>query len=121
MSAPNVVNVATINSNSIHQVVTTSSVKYLGNAAASSKVFKLTSLYVANYGAAAASITVYFGTNSAVDTARPLFYQISIPINTTLVLIDKNSGINIKEDEGIYLLSSAATTLMASASWEEIS
>jgi hypothetical protein len=119
MAAPNIVNVVNISGSTAVQQVTTSATAIVSNTAASNTVVKVNNLVVANVnGTAAATITatVYRG---SVDYR--LAYLISVPAGSSLVVIDKATGIYLQEGDSLRLTASANSYLEAVCSYETLS
>ena len=117
MSAPNIVNVATITGKTAVQAVGTSATAIVTNSAGSGKVFKVNALYVSNVdGSAAADITVDLYRSS---TAYPIAYTIVVPADASLDLISK--ALYLEEGDSLRCTASAAGDLVALCSYEEIS
>lgn len=125
MANPNIVNVATINGNSNFQNVSTTNTAIVTNAASSGKVYKVNVLNISNIdGVNDADITAYYVANVAnvtTNVSYSLAKTITVPADSTLVLVDKNSSIYLREDAAIRLAASASGDLQAVCSWEEIS
>jgi hypothetical protein len=124
MAAPNIVNVTTITGKSATvDLTTTSATAVVSNAAASGKVFKINSLVVSNVdGTNAADITIsYYSEDDIGGTATQIVSTVSVPADTTLVVIDKNTSIYLEEDRSIGATASAADDLKVLVSYEEIS
>ena len=124
MSAPNIVNVATITAKTDTLLLTgTSAVQLLENPASSGKVMKVNSLVVANVdGASAASITVgIYPQDDIGGTAVLLASTISVPADASLIVIDKNMGLYLEEDTSIGVTASAANDLACTITYEELS
>ena len=124
MAAPNIVNVTTITGKSaVVDLTTTSATAVVSNAAASGKVFKINSLVVSNVdGTNAADITVsYYSEDDIGGTATQIVSTISVPADSSLVVIDKNTSIYLEEDRSIGATASAANDLKVLVSFEEIS
>jgi predicted secreted protein len=123
MAAPNIVNVTSIIGKSATLALTTSAQTLLNNAASSGKVLKINSLYVANIdGGNAADVTVnYYPQDDITGTAVAIASTISVPADSTLVIIDKNATIYLEEDRSLGALASANSDLVAVISYEEIS
>lgn len=119
MAAPNVVNVATITGKTAVLAVTTSATAIVENTSSSGKVYKINSLYVANIdGTSAQEVTVDLYRSS---TAYPIVSTVSVPADSTLIVIDKNSNIYLEEGDALRLTAGANSDLMATVSYEEIS
>ena len=124
MSAPNIVNVATITAKSDHLLLsTTNATQLLENAENSGKVIKVNSLVVANVdGTNAATITVgIYPQDDIAGTPVLLASTISVPADASLVVIDKNMGLYLEEDTSIGVTASAANDLACTITYEELS
>ena len=123
MANPNIVNVTVINGNtSTTSLTTTSATSLVSNAAASSKVYKIDSIVVANTSASAANITINVYSAAALGgTAYPIASTISVPAYASLIVTDKTTAFYLLEDKSIGATAGTATALVVTASWEEIS
>jgi hypothetical protein len=117
MANPNIVAVSSIYGKLAFDAdVAASAVSLL--AGQSDKIMKINSLVIANIdGTNAASIDVWI-TRSSTDYY--LAKTISVPADATLVVIDKNMGLYITEDDTLKIQASAAGDLSAVCSYEEI-
>ena len=123
MANPNIVSVSAIyGENSLTALSTTSATSIVSNAASSGKVYKINSIIVANVdGTNNAEITINVYSQAALGgTAFALASTISVPADATLVVIDKNTSIYLKENQSIGAIASLANDLVVTASWEEI-
>jgi hypothetical protein len=123
MANPNIVSVSAIyGENSLTALSTTSATSIVSNAASSGKVYKINSLIVANVdGTNNAEITINVYSQAALGgTAFALASTVTVPADATLVVIDKNTSIYLKENQSIGAIASAANDLVVTASWEEI-
>lgn len=113
MSAPNIVNVATITGKTAVLAVPNTATAIITNSAGSSTVLKVNALYVSNVTAGAVTVTadVY---RSA--TAYRFAYAISIPAASTLDVISKS--IYLEEGDVLRLTAGAGSSLEAVASYE---
>ena len=124
MTAPNVVNVATITAKSATVALSsTAQTTLVSNAASSGKVFKINMIQVANVdGTNAADVTVdLHSAASGGGTAYSLVSTISVPADASLVALDKSTAIYLEEDKSITATASAANDLEVIVSYEEIS
>tara|TARA_R100000458_G_scaffold41726_1_gene39443 strand:- start:471 stop:842 length:372 start_codon:yes stop_codon:yes gene_type:complete len=123
MAAPNIVDVTTITGKTAYVAVGTSETQLVSNAASSNKVFKINMIQITNVdGTSAADITVELypaATNSG--TSRHLASTISVPADSSIIIIDKSTSLYLEEDRSIYVTASAASDLEAVVSYEEIS
>jgi hypothetical protein len=116
MVAPNVVSVTSILGKTDVQSVGTSATAI--TTCATDKVYKINSLVVANVdGTNAADITIdLFRSGVAYRIAS----TISVPADTTLVVISKDMGIYLEEGDAIRCTASVAGDLQALCSYEII-
>ena len=124
MAAPNIVNVATITGKTaVADLTTTAATSIISNAASSSKVFKVNSLIVSNVdGTSNAEITISLYSAAALGgTATQICSTVVVPADSSLIVIDKSSGIYLEEDKSIGATASAANDLKVVCSYEEIS
>jgi hypothetical protein len=124
MAAPNMVNVTTITGKTaVANLTTTNATLVVENPASSGKVFKVNSLVVSNVdGTNAADITIsYYSEDNIGGTATQICSTVSVPADSTLVVIDKNTMIYLEEDRSIGATASAANDLKVVCSYEEIS
>ena len=134
MAAPNIVNVATITGSIAYQALTnTNDNALISNAASSGKVYKVNNIFVSNVnGVSAATITLSYRTaaNAVTDgtlttassgTAYRMVYQVSVPANTTLMLLDKAGAIYMPENSSLSVQAGTASYLEVTASYEQIS
>ena len=124
MAAPNIVNVATITGKTnVVDLTSTSATSVVSNASSSGKVFKINSLIVANVdGTANADITINLYSAAALGgTATQICSTIAVPADSSLVVIDKTSGIYLEEDKSIGATAGSSNDLKVICSYEEIS
>lgn len=123
MANPNIVNVTDIKGeNSLTLLNSTSAISIVSNAAASDKVYKINSLVVANANTTTnytVSVRIYSAA-ALGGSAFPIVSTLSIPANSSVIVIDKNSGVYLKENQSIGAQASASNQLTVTASWEEI-
>ena len=118
MAAPNIVNVATIYGQTTAGALTTSNQAFV--TCASEYVFKINSIIISNIdGTNAADVTVYFYDNSQTERYQ-IVNTVSVPADSTLVVIDRNSWIYLEEGDKIEGFASAASDLQMIVSYEAI-
>lgn len=118
MAAPNIVNVTSIFGKTATLAVTTSASAVVSNAAASNKVLKVGTLYVANIDGVNncdVTVDVFDGT-----TAWRVANTITVPADASLLLIGKDGPIYLEEGWSLRLTASANSDLEAVCSYEEI-
>jgi hypothetical protein len=123
MANPNLINVAAIfGENSLTSLSTTSATSILSNAASSNKIYKVNSIIVSNVdGTTPADITISVYSAAALGgTAFPIVSTLSVPADSSVIVVDKSTGIYIKENQSIGATAGTANDLVVVASWEEI-
>ena len=120
MAAPNVVNVTSIYGKTVGAALGTSTGDILVNTASSGKLLKLNSIIVANIdGNNSADVTVYFYDLSAT-TPFHIAKTVTVPSQSTLVVLGKDAPIYLEEGDKIMGLASAAGDLEIIVSYEEL-
>jgi hypothetical protein len=116
MAAPNIVNVSAIYGKTAVLAVTTSATAIVTNSAASGKVLKVNSLYVANIdGTNNAEVTIDIFRSS---TAYRLASTVVVPADAVLDVL--SSSIYLEEGDSLRLTANANNDLEAVCSYEEI-
>jgi hypothetical protein len=124
MAAPNIVNITTMLGKLVTaDLTTTSATSVLSNAASSGKVLKIASLVVANIDTVnAVNATVnHYSAAALGGTATPLVSTVSIPANSSLIVIDKTTTIYLEENMSIGATAGTASKLKVVCSYEDIS
>jgi len=124
MANPNIVNVTSIlGKSAVVDLTSTSATSVVSNAAASNKVFKINSLIVSNVdGTNAADITInYYSAAALGGTATQIVSTVSVPADSSLVVIDKNTSFYLEEDKSIGATAGSANDLKVLVSYEDIS
>ena len=121
MAAPNLVNVATITAKSVQaDLSTTLTTEILANGSSSGKVFKINNILVANIdgtNSADASVAITTSGGSPIMIAS----TIAVPADSTLVVVDKDTGLYLEEGDNIEAGASAASDLVITINYEELS
>lgn len=126
MANPNIVNVTSIYGNTSSYLISSTADPFatalINNAASSGKVYKINSIIVTNVdGLAAADISIkLFSQDDLGGTGTAIASTISVPADSMLVIIDKNTSLYLLEDKSIGATASAANDLVVTCSWEEI-
>jgi len=124
MTAPNIVNVATITGKTATVALSTTNATVLvNNAASSNKVFKINMIQVANVdGTNSCDVTVdVHSADDGAGTAYSLVSTASVAADSSLVVLDKNTAIYLEEDKSITATAGTASDLEVIVSYEEIS
>ena len=124
MANPNIVNVTDIRGKTaVVDLSTTNATLVVENAASSGKIFKLNSIIVSNVdGTSEANVTVsLYSEDNIGGTATEIVSTVSVPADSSLVVISKDTSIYLEEDKSIGATASAASDLKVVCSYEEIS
>ena len=123
MAAPNIIGATTINGKTTGaNLTTTSATTVLNNPSGSGKCLKVNTLYVANYGASTATITVgYYNAANVGGTLFQIVGGVSVPSYGTLNVIDKTSQYYLEENSSLGATAGTANTLCVTCSYEDIS
>ena len=118
MAAPNLVSVSSIYGKTKGAALGTSSADILTCAA--DKVYKINSIIVSNIdGTNNADATVTFYDSSATASYH-LAKTVTVPADSTLIVLGKDAPIYLEESDKIVALASAASDLEIVISWEEL-
>jgi hypothetical protein len=118
MAAPNIVNITTMSGKTAQSLLTTVTGNVITNASGSSTVDKLNNILLSNY--TGSPVTA----NIMINRSSTLYYlggNVSIPGNSTLVLLGKDTSIYLEEGDVLQANVSANTSVSISASYEIIS
>ena len=121
MANPNIVNVTSILGKSLQAALTTSlTTEILANAGSSGEVYKINSILIANVdGTSAADASVFITKSGGSPIA--IASTISVPADSTLTVIDKNTSFYLEEGDNIEAGASADSDLVITISYEIIS
>jgi len=133
MANPNIAALTTIKGNTAYVVpsgtgATTSwtfdgTTTLTGLTPAANTVNKITGLVVSNVTASAAFATVGVGNNATFGSATVIgyiAYQISVPANASLIIVDKTTDLYITENQSVGVTSSTGSALTFTAIFEAI-
>lgn len=134
MPNPNIVNVTDIRGNTAYVIpssaaTATTSWTFDGTTAltglkpATNTVNRITSITVANTTSSAAVATIAVGNNGTFGSATVITYpayQISVPPNATLIIVDKTNSLYITENQSVAAYSGTASALTFTATFEAI-
>lgn len=133
MANPNIVNVTSIYGNTAYVVPSTTgattswtyngTTSLTGLTPAAGTVNRVTSITVANITSSAATATIAVANNATYGSATVYSYpayQISVPANATLVVIDKTNSIYVTENQSVGVTSGTGSALTYTATFEAI-
>lgn len=120
MANPNIVNVTSIYGKTSLTALTTSYQEVVFNDFSSNKVYKVNAIIAGNVdGSASADVTVRVKHRNG-EQFGALASTISVPADSTLVVLDKNTSIYLEEGWAIEALASASGDIQLTVSYEEI-
>jgi len=122
MAAPNIVNVANIVAKTASVIIANTSVfSIANNAASSSQVWKINTIFLSNYGTSSVNTAVnLYGSAGITGTVYPMANNLTIPAGSTLVFSDKTSAFYLEEDKSIGVSALTGNTISAVCSYEII-
>jgi hypothetical protein len=122
MANPNIVNVTSIYGNTSYLIPsTTSATTWTALTPSAGTVNKIDNIVAANVTASAVAVTVSI--NSATGgggTAYRIAYQISVPANASLIIVDKTTAFYCGESQSIVVTVGTGSAIELTASYEAI-
>jgi hypothetical protein len=122
MANPNIVNVTSIYGNTSYLIPsTTSATTWTALTPAAGTVNKIDNIVASNVTGSAVAVTVSI--NSAISgggTAYRIAYQISVPANASLIVVDKTTAFYCGEAQSIVVTVGTGSALEMTASYEAI-
>lgn len=123
MANPNIVNVTSIYGNTVYLIPTgLTATAWIGLTPAAGTINKIGTMVATNVTPTAATITV--SVNNAISgggIAYRLAWQISVPGNSSLMIIDKSTSIYVGEAQSIVVTSGTSNAIEMIATYEAIS
>jgi hypothetical protein len=117
MANPNLLTMTSVQGKSTNYAITTSTTSLI--TAGSNTIIKINSVIVANVnGSSAADVTVSLFKNQTTDFR--FAFTVSVPADTSLVVISKDSFIYLEENDSIRFTASANSFLEALVSYEVV-
>lgn len=133
MANPNIAALTSIYGNTAYVVPSTTSAttswtyngttSLTGLTPAAGTVNKITGLIVSNTTGSAATATIGVGNNATFGSATVIgyiAYQISVPANASLIVVDKTTDLYITENQSVGVTSGTASALTYTAVFEAI-
>ena len=123
MANPNIVNVATILGNTSYLIpANTTANAWTALTASTNYVNRIDFMTASNVTSAAATVTVSINSATAGGgTAYRVAYQITVPANSTLVILDKTTAMYVGESQSVVVTVGTASAIELVASYEAIS
>lgn len=122
MANPNIVDVTTILGNTTTVSATTSFQTLVNNKASSGKIMKVNTLLAtnANGGNAVTVTVVLYPQDDLGGASQTIAHTISVPEDSTLIVIDKNTSFYLLEDRTLAA-NAGASGVVFTTSFDEIS
>ena len=122
MANPNIVNVTSIYGNTSYLIPSTTGVTtWTALTPASGTVNKVDSIVASNVTAVSVAVTVSINSASGGGgTAYRIAYQISVPANASLIIVDKTTALYVGESPSIVVTVGTASAIELTASYEAI-
>jgi hypothetical protein len=127
MANPNIVNVTNILGNTSSYLISSTADPFatalIDNAASSGKIYKVNTIIAANVdGSNNYDITIkIFSEDALGGTGTEIASTVTVPADSSVVIIDKNSSFYLLEDKSVGATAGTANKIVVTCSWEEIS
>lgn len=122
MANPNIVNVTSIYGNTSYLIPsTTGATTWTALTPAVGTVNKVNNIVASNVTGSAVNVTVSI--NSATGgggTAYRIAYQISVPANSSLIIVDKTTAIYVGESQSVVVTVGTSNAIELTASYEAL-
>lgn len=122
MANPNIVNVTSIYGSTSYLIPsTTSATTWTALTPASGTVNKIDNIVAANATGSISTVTVAINSAAAgAGTNYRLIYQVPVPINASIVIVDKSTAFYLGEAQSIVVTVGTANAIELTASYEAI-
>jgi hypothetical protein len=122
MANPNIVNVTSIYGNTSYLIPsTTAATAWTALTPAVGTVNKIDNIVASNVTASAVAVTVSINSATAGGgTAYRIAYQISVPANASLIVVDKTTAFYVGEAQSIVVTVGTGSAIEMTASYEAI-
>ena len=122
MANPNIVNVSSIYGSTNYLIPsTTSATVWTALTPAAGTVNKIDNIVASNVTASVATVTVAINSAAAgAGTNYRLIYQISVPVNASVIVVDKSTAFYLGEAQSIVVTVGTASAIELTASYEAI-
>ena len=123
MANPNIVNVSSIYGSTSYLIPsTTAATTWTALTPASGTVNKIDNIVASNVTASVATVTVAINSAAAgAGTNYRLIYQISVPVNASIVIVDKSTAFYLGEAQSIVVTVGTASAIELTSAFEAIS
>jgi hypothetical protein len=123
MANPNIVGVTSIYGTTVYLIPSSANTVTTWTALtpATNVINKIDSITATNVTSSAVAVTVSINSATAGGgTAYRLCYQISVPANASLIIVDKTTAFYVSETQSVVVTSSVASALEFVATYEAI-
>jgi hypothetical protein len=122
MANPNIVNVTSIYGSTNYLIPsTTAATTWTALTPAAGTVNKVNNIVASNVTAAVATVTVAINSAAAgAGTNYRLIYQVPVPVNASIVIVDKSTAFYLGEAQSIVVTVGTASAIELTASYEAI-
>ena len=122
MANPNIVNVTSIYGNTSYLIPgTTAATTWTALTPASNTVNKIDNIVASNVTASNATVTVAINSAAAgAGTNYRLIYQVPVPVNASIVIVDKSTAFYLGEAQSIVVTVGTASAIELTSSFEAI-
>jgi hypothetical protein len=122
MANPNIVNVTSIYGNTSYLIPsTTSAATWTALTPAAGTVNKIDNIVASNVTASVATVTVAINSAAAgAGTNYRLIYQVPVPVNASIVIVDKSTAFYLGEAQSIVVTVGTASAIELTSSFEAI-
>lgn len=122
MANPNIVNVTSIYGSTSYLIPSsTSATTWTALTPASGTVNKIDNIVAANATSSIATVTVAINSAAAgAGTNYRLVYQVPVPVNASIVVVDKSTAFYLGEAQSIVVTVGTASAIELTASYEAI-
>ena len=122
MANPNIVNVTSIYGNTSYLIPsTTAATTWTALTPAAGTVNKIDNIVASNVTASAVAVTVAINSAAAgAGTNYRLIYQVPVPVNASIVIVDKSTAFYLGEAQSIVVTVGTASAIELTSSFEAI-
>ena len=122
MANPNILNVSSIYGNTSYLIPsTTAATTWTALTPSSNTVNKIDNIVASNVTASAVAVTVAINSAAAgAGTNYRLVYQVPVPVNASIVVVDKSTAFYLGEAQSIVVTVGTGSAIELTASYEAI-
>jgi hypothetical protein len=122
MANPNLINTSSIYGNTNYLIPsTTAATTWTALTPAAGTVNKIDNIVASNVTAAVANVTVSINSAAAGGgTAYRLIYQVPVPVNASIVIVDKSTAFYLGEAQSVVVTVGTASAIELTSSYEAI-